>query len=236
MSIIDNLLVVLDDNIERDINEIKLILPNYSKQVLAASLGRIVSKKFVNKTTKNTYQISPHGQDIITENLKNIEKKEQNILYTNCYFVLLNIPEKERINRDVMRTYMNLNGFGRLHNTVWIGLNINNNKLRKLIKNLDIQKNVIIFKAELDQLSLNDLIKRTQWNLDKIIKEYKNLNSEIEKYLLLKKKSKYIARCLVYEYAKICQQDPMLPNDLLPKQYLALKSHDLYKQIREHCS
>ena len=236
MSIIDNLLVVLDDGNNKNIDEIRVDLPTFSKQIISASLGRIISKGLITKDNKGYYQIKQTGEDLNTEILSCTNKFNERDNYKNAYFVMFNIPEKERINRDIMRSYLYNNGFGRLHNTVWIGLNINIKSLNNLIKDLKINNKVLIFKATLSQEDLNKLIKQTSWNLQTVIDQYLIFIKKANTFLSSTKKNQINARYLVYEYAKICKQDPVLPSQYLPNDYLKLEQIKIYEKIRTYCN
>lgn len=234
MSIIDNLLVLLDNGKEKDISDIANIFNGYSKQVLSASLGRIVSKKWIVK--KNSlYKITLLGQNINTTTLDTIKKfpKREDIKY--CYFITFNISEKERIKRDIMRTYLNSHGFGRFHNTVWISFDLNNTELEKLINELDIKDRVLIFKAKIEEESINELIKHTSWNILKINTDYKEFIKHSQNFISTKSKNKIQARCLVYQFAKIVVEDPCLPVRTLSKKYLGFTAYKLYDKIRKYC-
>lgn len=236
MSIIDNLLVLLDDGNRISIEEIQILLPKFSKQIISASLGRIISKKLACKDKQNYYKITERGENLNTEILSNIQRTKNRTDYTECYFVLFNIPEKERINRDIMRSYLNSNGFGRLHNTVWIGLNTDINSLRNLIKSLKIENKVLFFKANLNKKDINNIIKETDWNIKSIITQYKKFKINVDEFLLNKNKQAMRARFLVYEYAKICKQDPILPTTNLPNEYIALDLDKAYEALRKYCN
>jgi len=237
MSIIDHLLVLLDEGKIYTLSEIEenLQIFKYKKQVISASLGRTYSKNLINKIKKNQFKISKQGQLIVTDTLDNIQRFKNRNISANVLFITFNIPEKERTNRDIMRTYLTNNSYGRLHNTVWIGLNINENKLLKFITDLNINKQVLYFNAKLDNNNLKNVIENINWNFDKINLEYRNFVSSANKFLNKNNKNKFHARSLVYQFAKIAKKDPILPDNMLSANYLGQTAFETYEAIREFC-
>ncbi len=232
MSIIDKLLVLFDDEKQRSIDEVKLIYSSYTRQVISASLGRIVSKGWIEKKS-DKYSITKKGRSVITNFLSNIDRIDNDKNIENCLFVIFRIPEKERINRDIMRNYLVSNGFGRLHNTVWIKFNTNDHSLKKLIKELNIEKQILTFSSKLSDIKIEEIINFTSWNSVTINNKYRVFIKNANNFLNKKNKKSIEARCLVFEFAKILCEDPIVP--LRSKQNFRQMSFVLYKKIREHC-
>jgi DNA-binding transcriptional regulator PaaX len=198
MSIIDNLLVLLDDKKPRTIEEIKINFIDYSKQVIASSLGRISTKKWITKNSiEKKYQITNLGVEKNTAQLNNLEKIENRNIIKNCKFIILNIPEKERINRDIMRIYLQNNGYGLLHNTTWINLHCNENELIKMINDLKIENKTLYFDININDNDLNKIITNTKWNYKIINYEYNKFINDTKNLLKLKKQNKIISRCII---------------------------------------
>lgn len=233
MSIIDKLLVLFDDEEEKTLEEVLSIYNSYSKQVISASLGRIVSKGWIKKAD-NKYIITSKGRIIITEKLEKIQKIKDKEIYSLCQFIIFHIPEKERINRDIMRNFLISNGYGRLHNTVWIKFNPDKEKLKKVISELKINDKILIFETSFNSKKMNDIISFAKWNTQKIDKKYKSFILQSENYIKQKNKNEIDARCLVYEFAKIVTEDPMLPykeNKKCPRE----EAYLYYTKIRDFC-
>lgn len=235
MSIIDKILIILDDNIEKSLEEIRKNIFNYSKQTINSSIGRLISKGYiVQKNSK--YQITTKGQNLITDNLKLIKNFTKRKINKKIYFLMFNIPEKNRINRDVLRIYLKNNGFGRLHNTLWIALNRNINKLNKFIKSLDINSNnIIIFETNLDEKNYNIVIKNTNWDLNQLNKKYLKFINTTKKFISSKNKNITEARFLVYNFSKIIKSDPLLLKEYQDNKYQGFLAYSYYLKIRKYC-
>lgn len=235
MSIIDNLLVLLDDKKSRSIDEIKSDFNSYSKQVIASSLGRISTKKWITQSLSKKYEITNLGIEKNTIQLNNLLKLEERDNVTNCKFLILNIPEKERINRDIMRIYLQNNGFGRLHNTTWVNLHCDEKNLLKTLKELGIENKTLHFNINVDNNNIDKIINYSSWNYKIINNEYDKFIENVKNYIKNKETNKVTARCLVYEYSKIVQKDPIVPNKFLPKNYLGKLANNFYIKIRDYC-
>lgn len=233
MSIIDNLLVLFDDQKQRTIKDVKTAFPEYTKQVLSASLGRIASKGWINKKS-DRYKISDIGRKIVTENLKNIDKITSTEKITNCLFVVFHIPEKERINRDIMRNFLITNGYGRLHNTVWINFRPDTKTLQDIINELKIQNKVLTFEIKIKNKKIKEIIDFTDWNSNKTDSKYKKFTNHVKYFLKLKNKPSIKARCLVYKFSKIVREDPLLPDEKTKKDSLN-KAYNYYSKLRKFC-
>ena len=236
MSIIDNLLVLLDDEKERTLDEIIRSFSEYSRQVISASLGRMASKKLIKKNKRSkTYLIDNKGQKLITETLNNLGKFENPNESNVCHFVLFNIPEKERVNRDIMRNYLSTNGFGRLHNTVWISTTCNIDNLKKIIASLNILDKSLLFSSDITRDNMESIIKFSTWDFDKLNKGYREFIKLSESFLKSKNKDSLYARCVVYLFAKSASLDPKLPAKLINQKYLGNEAYAIYKKIRKFC-
>lgn len=233
MSIIDKILVILDEGNKYTLEEIVDILDNnYTKQVISASLGRIITKKYAKKVN-DKYSITELGSDIITINLENIEKISERKAINSVIFITFNVSEKNRIKRDKFRNYLICNGFGRLNNTFWIGINKNIKDIKSYIDKLSLIKNTLVFESK-KITNFKQVLEHTKWN-DDLKKEYSDFIKNANIFLAMKNKNKYQARFLVYVFAKLCKKDPILPAEYLEDNYTGTKALNLYNKVRKYC-
>jgi predicted transcriptional regulator len=76
MSIIDDLLVLVEDNEKISLEEIYEKLKNTRRQTIASSLGRLTSKGWLNKNKQGKsylFSISKNGHETINKILDNIQ-------------------------------------------------------------------------------------------------------------------------------------------------------------------
>lgn len=134
-----------------------------------------------------------------------------------------------------MRIYLQNNGFGRLHNTTWINFHCDEKNLLKILNELKIEKKTLYFNIEINKNNLDKIIKHSNWNYKTINNEYDTFINSVKKYIKNNQSNKIIARCLVYEYSKIVQKDPIIPNKFLPSDYKGKTANEYYLKIRNYC-
>lgn len=238
MSIIDELLIFLDEGKTVNLNEIKKNLPDRTLQTVSSTLGRLEAKKWI-KISKNKkedeYQITPLGQDEVTKNLQEIKKMQRSAWDKSWQIITFNIPEKIRYARDAFRTNLEILGYGRVQNSLWISCQSNDTDLNKIISNLKINKYVTYFNTgELNAENQKKIVDSFEWNWELLNKNYKEFLAETRKFFF-GKKNLFKAKKLVYMYSKILQCDPKFPKEIQPRSYLGNSAFEAYLKIRPYC-
>ncbi|EKD56660.1 MAG: Repressor in the phenylacetic acid catabolism [uncultured bacterium] len=240
MSIIDDLLILTDNLNSITLSEIGDNLPNQSKQIIASALGRLTSKKLIDKkiSQNNTsFIITKSGRDKINSTLNSVklysDKRNDN---HSWQFVIFDIPEKNRSSRDAFRNYLISLGFGKLQDSIWVSSHNYYDDIHKTIKILNIQNLVtVISTANLSNIQEQELIDKTNWNWKDINNSYQEYIKESNKFLTNKNKTSYNARRLVFKFAKTLTRDPKLPEYLQPKKTLTGEAFNIYQKIRSFC-
>jgi len=143
--------------------------------------------------------------------------------------VLFNIPEKYRKDRQALRKKLSELGF----ETVQKGVYISPYPLFAPIKRfttdyLGIRQHLILM--EVDKIDQEKKEIQNIWNLDEINQKYKKFIKSVS----LAKKEKFwplLAKQLEKEFAQIYQEDPHLPSEFLPKDWVGEKAYQIFKQI-----
>lgn len=124
------------------------------------------------------------------------------------------IKESERNLRNVLRGYLKLSGFGMLQKSVYISpLAVESGVEELLLSNRDKLNNTYIFVSDKFFLGNREEL------IDRVfhIKELNNVYSKIlEKFRFEKEGKKYILQ----EFVKVSMEDPFLPKELLPKEFV----------------
>src|SRR5690606_721888 len=124
MTVIDELLVLLDDGVERTLDECAILLPDRTKQTLSSTLGRLsgtgwVETKRDRLRATNSYRITEAGSEVVTRTLQHLKIAADDQWDGTWLFVLFNIPERQRKYRDILRNRLSGIGFGRVQNSLW---------------------------------------------------------------------------------------------------------------------
>lgn len=238
MTIIDELLIILENGKKFTLSEIKKLLPKRSLQTISSTLGRLVAKQFVSivKTDKiNSYLINERGLDLINQTLSNI-KYNQNLKWNGSWQIaIFNIPEKIRYARDTFRIKLTNLGFGRILNSLWISSQDKTGEIKQIGKDLKIEKYItLINTGKTKDTDNKNIANRFEWDWDSLNKNYKNFINQ-SKLFFISRKNNFEAKKLVYQYAKILNLDPQFPKELQPKNYLGTKASEMYLKIRPYC-
>lgn len=236
MSIIDELLVLLDEQEGLDINKVKKFLPKKTKQSISSALGRIVSKGIAKKNNKDgTFQITSLGREIVTESLNHIRELESNKWDGSWTFVIFNIPEKLRKFRDIFRKELVGTGFVRAQGELWVAFGNKKPSIKQTIKKNKLERYATVFAVDkLTNSDQKDLLSVLIWNKKELNLGYQKFITDGEKFLKLDKNG-FKARLLVFSYSRILAIDPKFPNELQPKDYLGDKAYKIYHKIRPYC-
>ncbi len=228
-----------------------------SEHSIRASVNRLVKEGTLTKKKKNGtlfYKLSKEGerriQIAVDKHLhidslidgKFPEEKWEGIWTV----VVFGIPETLRKKRNSLRNELITLGFGMLFGSTWISPYNKSAEVGKLITSLGLKKYVAVFQCQTVQLEccidVKEIIYRV-WNLKKLEKLYKtfakqweNLARFLEKKI--KQKEKLEARKL---FPKVLQlqldlmdiylEEPALPRELLPKNWIGLHCHDLVHYV-----
>ncbi|MBI4185759.1 hypothetical protein HY524_01780 [Candidatus Berkelbacteria bacterium] len=240
MTVIDELLVYLDDGTVRLLEECATALPGRTKQTLSSTLGRLTGKGWVTTTRDrtrgvNTYIITQSGSDTVTRTLAHLKIADDQQWDERWFFVLFNIPERHRKHRDVLRNRLSAVGCGRIQNSLWVTARNIQFELSDLLEDERIARAVTIVKPVLTPADAQALAAAFEWDWEQPNVLYQQFIENAQLYLKRKEHSVLGAKLLVYNYAKLLQRDPKFPTFLEPKEYLRSKAHAQYERIRPYC-
>lgn len=240
MTVIDELLVLLDDNQLRILEECAIDLPGRTKQTLSSTLGRLTGKGWVTTTKDrlrgaNSYAITPAGSAVVTKTLQHLKISDDQQWDGRWFFVLFNIPERQRKYRDILRNRLANVGFGRVQNSLWVTARDVAFELVDVLEHDRIKRAVTILRPTLSDDDAKQLSVAFEWDWDQLNGQYAALMELMKEYLRKKEHPVLEAKMLVYHYASLLQQDPKFPTQLEPASYLRSKVHAQYEKIRPYC-
>jgi len=239
MTIIDDLLVLLDDEHLHSLEEITSTLADRSKQTISSTLGRLMAKGWVERVTnrgRGQYQITVSGRNHVTSFLDQIKRLSSDGWDRSWEQVVFNIPERDRKRRDDLRSLLVGLGYGRLHGWFWLSPWSNRADLERYIAATKSEKDITILRTgPLDQVTNQRIGSLFEWDWKALITAYDQFISAAELFLKSGPKGAYEARCLVYQYAKVLMTDPKLPRELPTHVGNSTKAFDLYLRIRPYC-
>ncbi len=240
MTVIDELMVLLDDHTARTLDECAFLLPDRTRQTLSSTLGRLAAKGWVAMERDrlrriNTYAITESGTATVTKTLRHLKLADDSAWEHRWLFVFFNIPESQRKFRDVLRNRLANIGFGRIQNSVWASARDIRFEFEDLLDIDTIRNSITIIEPTLTATDEQAVIDAFSWDWDSLNTQYGAFIASAEEFLGRKQKDSFRAKLLVYSYAKLLSQDPKLPAHLEPANYKRKSAHALYKKVQPYC-
>lgn len=242
MTIIDELLILLDDLEETPSEAIPQYFDGPNLQVIFSSLGRLVNRGWVTKKSKRNetlYSISSHGVNELNQTLDAIKHNGEVTWDKQWRMIVFEIPESKRKLRDNFRVFLKSLGYGMLTSSVWVSPWDREVEIKRFCKRNNLNDNVFhittIPHADTYQ---STVFAHRCWNWQKIDQGYKDFiiraTAELRR-LDHSDKGRFMAKKLVFAYAETVKEDPQLPPDISPNAGLAKRAHELYIKIRPYC-
>lgn len=244
MTIIDELLILLDDLTEAAAEDI----PDYfagepNRQVIFSSLGRLVSRGWVikrNRKQKILYSISRYGVDQLNQTLDAIKKEVRADWDGVWRLIIFDIPESKRKLRDQFRLLLKSEGFGLLKSSVWLSAWDKWAAIAHYIKRHQLTDHITQLEtARMAESYQSIILAQQSWDWPMIEDGYRRFLQQAEKqYSQLVHKNhrtRFKAKKLVFQYAEAVKQDPVLPTGIAPNASLARRARAYYGKIRPYC-
>jgi phenylacetic acid degradation operon negative regulatory protein len=242
MTIIDELLILLDDLGETQLESVPAYFDKTTNQVLFSSTGRLVSRGWVQKKAnrhQTLYSITSHGVAELNRTLDSIKKEEVPVWNHRWHLVIFDIPETKRKLRDVFRESLRELGFGMLKSSIWISSRDMREDIKRLAKRHNLGEQIIQLESSETDPYQSSVLVRNSWDWKHIEKLYLDFIKKAEKELPqldpAKPATRFKAKKLVFSYAEVVKCDPVLPTDISPNTTVARRAHDLYVKIRPFC-
>jgi phenylacetic acid degradation operon negative regulatory protein len=140
----------------------------------------------------------------------------------NWYLASYDIAERRRIVRNILRDNLKRLGFAKLHASLWISPFNFLGEIEKIIKDYDLSPFVILAVSNKLGREESKYLANRVWKLDKINERYKKL---------LEKAKDTNLKDLIFEYLSILEDDPQLPKELLPEDWLGEEAHLVFKNL-----
>lgn len=239
MSIIDNVLVTIDDD-DRTKQDLESLFPKENTSVLFSALGRLVGRGLIKKEGKGkekTYSITDKGADTVElslDYLRDLTDGEK----LNWILVSASIPEKYKVERERIRLTLKDWGFGLIKNGLFVGQVNDIEKFKKSI--LEIKTNTQVYIFPVDQLPI-EITKKPElfWNIEKLRDQYQTWSYKTQAFIKNLPKDEEIRRILakshVYELALIIKKDPKIIEPKFSNLIGRTNALKLYKGIRDYC-
>jgi len=219
------------------IREILELFGYNNKKVIWSTLERLTRRGFLKKikTQEGTrFSITKAGEKALPEEPTFIPTPDR-AWDRKWRLVLFDIPEDKRRIRNQFTAALKEMGFAKIQNSVYLTVHDVLGRVWEMARSLGISEQIKTMTVE--RIDVPDLRAFAQqiWNLDSLNQEYqkfvsKNKNgykgeeftSEVLRFWLKRTK---------YEYLNILHKDPVLPKELLPKDWMGYEARKIWQQM-----
>lgn len=190
--------------------------PGYRKMNLAQNLYRQIKNKNI-KIENNKLFLTKIGEN----HLKNrfpLAKLQQQSWNQKWCIVSFDIPEKQRHQRNQLRSKLEHISFAQLHKSIYISPHPFTNEIVKFIKDINLSQYCFVIEGKQKHLQINQDKIYKLWNLQKIADSY----------------NKLIKNFSIFKYLEITAKDPHLPYELLLTNWPEIKAKKLASESISH--
>lgn len=248
MSILDELLVAIDDQTEMRIDQIRELYPQYSYQTLSAALGRLTNWGWLVKNDGPVgYRVSQTGNDYINQTLDAIRLSEKS--WNGSWFAAaVRLPEDGRKLRDRLRHYFIGQGYGRFIDSLWISPWNRQTELSPVIREYEAGTYVFMFETQPFGLATNQIIIQQAWDWPALTAKLNAFVPDFDRRAAaLPQLSQQIdgpggrlrlrlaAKNLVFDYGALLHSGPNLPADLSLTHDTDKTLRAIYERVRPYC-
>lgn len=223
--ILKEILIYLEDRGESPLRE----LGKFGKRKASGSLARMEREGWVKKRKEERellYEITEEGR---LELNRILETLHQERAWDGSWFlVLVSFPENKKAYRSGLRDGFLKLGLGLLQNGVWLYPFDISKEVNRLASKFGLEDNILVTKIKTNAQIENRT--KTIWPLRKINQRYLNF---INKKDLLHETDRFRLKKEIYSFAQTLQNDPQLPEVLLPKDWGKDQAFSFYKKLRE---
>lgn len=239
LSLSSELLLLLSDQslTFTSIRETTEVFGYKNRKVIWSTLERLAKKNYLKKAKSTEgirFSLTNQGQKELPA-LPTFIPTPDKAWNGKWIMVLFDIPEEKRRARDAFSISLREMGFGRMQNSVYVSVHNMIDRVKSLAKSLDISEQIKVILIEDIGISDQRKFAREAWHLDELNRKYKNFvaknkngykgahfTSDILRYWLKKTK---------YEYYNLLHEDPVLPKELLPGNWMGYEAQKVWNEM-----
>ena len=231
MSLIDDVLIAIDEE-PRSKDSLEVIFNEINPAFIFSAVGRLLSRNHIMQIGigKNIYyKVTPTGDLEIKYNLLGAKKVLSN-LPIDIYLISVANTEKNKPEREKIRTFLKNNGFALINNGLLINGLVDYKFFSNKLSHISRNSQILYFKINEVPRDIINILKMP------------NLNNKYQAWLKLANKfitdipkdvniKRLFSKILIYNLSLIINSDCKVNNKNL---YLK-KSKKIYKKIRDYC-
>lgn len=187
------------------------------------------------------YRLSDVGQEILADGDARIFGRRRATLAEGWLLVVFSVPESERERRHQLRSELTQRGFGTVAPGVWVAPGHLETASRELIRRMELTEYVELFRSQHVAFGDTRVNVRTWWDLDGLRSLYAAF---LDVYRPVEQRwadqgvegnstaafAEYVE--MVTAWRRLPFEDPGLPLELLPTDWIGLAAEDLFDSLR----
>ena len=216
---------------------IKLAQPfGLPERLVRTSVGRLAQDGWLSSRRsgrQSEYALTRHGRERFAEATQRIYGKPSRDW--NHAWTMLLLPASKGSHRERIREEMLWLGFGQLSPGVLAHPSRSVADTERLLREIELRDHAIILQAQSSGLEQDRQLIATGWDLKELARGYRRFVesfADVRKILVddsaIEPKQAFVIRTLlIHEYRKIHLRDPLLPHDLLPKDWIGAEAYEV---------
>ncbi len=205
-------------------------LQQVNHQTLVVTWHQLIKKEFITyKKRDNLYspQITEFGKKRLAQILPYYQKDRP--WDKKIYLITYDIPEKAHMKRDKLRLFLTSIGCKLLQESNWLTPYNPRELVNGLIKKHNIPGTIIVSDIGEDggvgETTIQDLL----------VKLYalEEINDKYDEFLKDTRREERSLQELIFQYLSILKDDPQLPFEILPQQWLGKEAYYTYEKLKE---
>jgi phenylacetic acid degradation operon negative regulatory protein len=237
ISLFNKILVFVEDHGQVGLSELEYF--GNKRQALGA-LGRLEGLNYIQriKSDDSEYFVLTEKGDACLSDILSRLPDPNHTWDKKWRIILFDVPESKRTIRQMFRLKLMDLGARMLQSSVWITPNRDVvDRFNSIITETDLVESVHFFES--DHVGGNQIDVVKLWDLPKVAEDYQNLFQQFQKeYRQLKNRQNrsFFAKCMVVNLALHCKNDPRLPAELMPKNWVGYEAITWYEKLRVYCN
>lgn len=242
LSVLEKILVSVEDAGEISQAELLKQLAGYSTQTVASSIGRLIQRGWLT-ARKNGVRILPAGDRYLTYLLSTLQLLDDQ-WDTTLIFVATRVHKRSKTKRDLFRKFLIQHGYGHILDGGWVHPRPQLELLEREIERLAINDLAVIIRSQPIQRETVQKIITWGWHWDRLrmtltdfVEHYRPIIRAVidAQSLIASDEQRVIGKWVVLAYAKLLGAHPNFPEDLLPESTVYRGARELYQLIRPYC-
>ena len=200
----------------------------YAKKKYRDLVGRLYREGYIQRVLIDravNYRITGAGRRKLIELYPTLKVADQK--WDGFWrIVIFDIPERKRRARDGLRNQLKKMGFGKLQSSTYISPYDHGKQFLDFLQTKGLMGNVLLLESKQKHLGKPEDLADKVWGMEEIAGEYKEVIDRLGTRLGIKdrrKRAEFLKR-IYQEYLKVLIRDPLLPKELLPKNWPAEKA------------